>query len=428
MHSTHDSRLAAALRAAGLAGLLVLATAAAAHAATRKSADAATPAEVPPPPGASGPKLGTLGADELATWQRLCFRTEDAFDSTAGGFVSRAGYPDESAIDLGFILGRRDGMQRWRGHSLYTTQWMLGLEDSVGGGFYARHEREAANAFDRPTALNARRLENLADAWLATNDTRYWVTAVRLLEFAERNVVDGRGGFTSDPVGDQDLLPDVNGIAIHAWLRWWAAGRDPKRRDFALKTIDRLWTQSWSDSFGFVRTNSFGDLLAWPRLSDQVEMGRAMVLSARLAGRAVDLMRAKRVAEVMLAQFADERGALRSEAPIHKGRASSRGPRVPRENARAALFLCELAHVSGEGRWIDSARRIWRAFPKEADKTRLEAAEWALAYDAAIAPTFPRRPADAPIPNVRGKSPRTNDRRPPGAENKLGGASSSGNN
>jgi hypothetical protein len=76
--------------------------------------------------------------------------------------------------------------------------------------------------------------------------------------------------------------------------------------------------------------------------------------------------------------------------------------------------------VSGEARWIESARRIWRAWPKEVEKTRLEASDWALAFDAGIAPTFPKRPADAPLPNERGRSPRSNDRRPPGAENKMG--------
>jgi uncharacterized protein YyaL (SSP411 family) len=361
-----------------------------------------------------------LAPDELTTWQRLCFRTEDTFDSTMGGFVSRSGYPDESAVDLGFILGRRDGMQQWRRYSLTTTNWMLSLEDSLGGGFYARKERDADAQFDRPTALNARRLENLADAWQLTNDTRYWVTAVRLLEFAERNVVDGRGGFTSDPVGDQDLVPEVNGVAIHAWLRWWSAGRDPKRRDFAFKSIDRMWSTSWNDTLGFTRTSSFGELLAWPQLADQVEMGRALVLSAQLANRTVDLQRARRVGEIVLKRFADERGSLRSETQYKKGRLVSKSSRNARENARAALFFSELAHVSGETKWFDAARRIWRAWPKEVEKSRADAADWALAFDAAIAPTFPKRPADSPPPRERQRSPRTNDRRPPGAENKMG--------
>src|SRR5439155_11700489 len=135
-------------------------------------------------------ELKGLDPDDQALWQRLCFRVQDAFDSTYGGFVTRQGVVSESAIDLAFLLGRREGQQRWRGCGVYTVQWMLRLEDSVGGGFYRRREVVAGQGqFDRPTVTNARRLENLIDAWEATNDSRYWVSAVRLLEFAERNVV-----------------------------------------------------------------------------------------------------------------------------------------------------------------------------------------------------------------------------------------------
>jgi len=373
-------------------------------------ADAAkqkAPATVSSPRSDEPMPIPMLDAAELALWQRLCFRVEDAFDSTRGGFVDKHGVLDESAVDLGFLLGPRERHERWTGYSLYTTQWMLGLEDSVGGGFYARHEVVAGRGqFERSTLMNARRLENLIDAWERTNDTRYWVSAVRLLEFAERNVVDGRGGFTSDPVGDQDLVPQVNGVAIRAWLKWWAAGRDPKRRDFALRSIDRLWHGAWSDTIGFVRTSSFGGLLAWPQLSDQTEMGRALVMSAQLAGRRVDLDRARQVADLMLANFADEQGTFRSEAPMKNGRLSRKGGRVARENARAALFLCELAHVAKEPRYYEAARRTWRAYDKDLDKTKLEVADWVLAMDAAISPVFPKRPAEGPKPAEKARAPR----------------------
>ena len=370
--------------------------------------------------------LPGLDAADQALWQRLCFRVEDAFDSTYGGFVTRQGVVSESAIDLAFLLGRREHQERWRADGVYTVQWMLGLEDSVGGGFYARRETAMGQGqFERPTLLNARRLENLIDAWDATNDSRYWVSAVRLLEFAERNVVDGRGGFTSDPVGDQDLIPEVNGVAIHAWLRWWAAGRDPRRRDFAFRSIDRLWETSWRDSVGFVRTNSFGELLAAPKLVDQTEMGRALVLSAQLGGRTSDLARARRVADCMLSHFLDDRGTFRAEAPHRLSRFSRGARRNARENARAALFLCEVGHVAHEPRYIAAARRAWHGFGKELDKSKVDNADWALAMDAAIAPVFPKRPPEGAKPIDHGRSPRTNSKsRLPAPETKIGAETS----
>ncbi|PYM04521.1 MAG: hypothetical protein DMD82_14210 [Candidatus Rokuibacteriota bacterium] len=366
-------------------------------------------------------ELKGLDPDDQALWQRLCFRVQDAFDSTYGGFVTRQGVVSESAIDLAFLLGRREGQQRWRGCGVYTVQWMLGLEDSVGGGFYRRREVVAGQGqFDRPTVTNARRLENLIDAWEATNDSRYWVSAVRLLEFAERNVVDGRGGFTSNPVGDQDLVPEANGVAIHAWLRWWAAGRDPRRRDFAFRSIDRVWETAWRESVGFVRTDAFGELLSSPKLADQTEMGRALVLSAQLGGRPQDLDRARRVADCMLSRFLDERGAFRTETPLHSSRFRRPGHDA-RENARAALFLSELGHVAHEPRYIEAARRTWHAFAKSLEKSKVDNADWALAMDAAIAPVFPKRPPEGARPVDHSRSPRsTGKSRLPAPETKIG--------
>jgi uncharacterized protein YyaL (SSP411 family) len=316
-------------------------------------------------------------------------------------------------VDLAFLIGRRAGQERWKSYGTYTAQWMLGLEDSVGGGFYAHREHSAGqNQFERPTILNARRLENLIEAWEATGDSRYWVAAVRLLEFADRNVTDGRGGFTSNPVGDQDLVPDVNGVAIHAWLRWWAAGHDPRSREFAFRSIDRLWSTAWSDSLGFVRTDSFGGLLAAPQLADQTEVGRALVLSAQLGGRASDLARARRVADLMLTRFAGANGAFKSETPLRTGRFHRKPGSDPVENARAALFLSELSYVAKDPRYLGAARRTWRAFAKELDKVKLDTADWALAMDAAVAPVFPKPPSDVSRPVPPGRTPRTKSKSP----------------
>ncbi len=354
--------------------------------------------------------LGGLDPDEQALWQRVCYRVEDSFDSTAGGFVSH-GVMSESAVDLAFLLGRRAGQERWKDRGDFTARWMLGLEDSVGGGFYVHAERVAGqNQFQRPTRLNARRLENLIEAWEATNDTRYWVTAVRLLEFADRNVVDGRGGFTSDPVGDQDLVPDVNGVAVHAWLRWWATARDSRCRDFAYRSIDRVWASAWRDSLGFVRTDSFGELLALPQLADQTEMGRALVLSAKLGGRPGDLVRARRVADLMIRRYTDKVGAFRSAMTLKKGRFTRMPGRDAVENARAALFLCELSSVAGDARYLGVARTVWRVYARDIDKSKLGNADWALALDAAVAPVFPVRPPDSAPPIEHRKMPRTNGR------------------
>ena len=56
------------------------------------------------------------------------------------------------------------------------------------------------------------------------------------------------------------------------------------------------------------------------------------------------------------------------------------------ENARAALFLAELAAATGDETYRVAARRAWEAFAKEQEKPDFAAADWALAFRAAIAP------------------------------------------
>lgn len=348
-----------------------------------------------------------LADAEQALYERLRFQVEDAFDSTRGGFVARSGHPSESAIDFAFLVGQRDDLPRWRDLGAFTVDWMLGLEDTLSGGFHARAERAPGSArIDRPTLVNARRLENLIDAWQGTGDTRYWVAATRLLEFAERNVVDGRGGFVANPVGDQNLVPEVNGVAVRAWLRWWAAARDAKRRDFARRTLDRVWQTCWDPQYGFIQRDGFGDVLAWPRLADQVEMGRALVLAAHLGGGAEDLVRARQVADVMMSRYLDpKRGGFVERLETKQGRVHRRAGRPPRENARAALFLCELAHATTDARYYEAARRVWGAFDDKLEKAKLDAADWALALDAAGGPSFPSRPRE--LAPAQGTAPKT---------------------
>jgi uncharacterized protein YyaL (SSP411 family) len=348
-----------------------------------------------------------LADDELALYERLRFQIEDAFDSSRGGFVARSGHPSESAIDFAWLVGQRDDLARWRELGAFTVDWMLGLEDTLSGGFYARAERAPGSArIDRPTVLNARRLENLIDAWQATGETRYWVAATRLLEFAERNVVDGRGGFIANPVGDQDLVPEVNGVAVRAWLRWWAAARDVKRRDFARRSLDRVWQTCWDPQYGFMQRDGFGEVLAWPRLGDQVEMGRALVLAAHLGGRDEDLVRARQVADVLLSRYLDpKQGGFVERLETKEGRIHRRAGRPARENARAALFLCELAHATTEARYFEAARKVWRAFDGKLGKAKLDAADWALALDAAVGPSFPTRPRE--LAPAQGTAPKT---------------------
>ena len=359
---------------------------------------AAAPARaaIPPPapPESFALIAGATGADP-ALLARLTAQVASAFDSTHGGWVAKRQVPSEAAVSLGFALARHGGPALWRSRALATVDWTWSLYDSVGGGFYERlaNTKSDETSFEKNTASNAARLENLIEAWQETGDRVYRAKAAQVLDYMDRVLLDGRGGFIDGQVGSRDLVPRSNGRAIRAWLVWAAASADPRPRDFALKSLDRAWEEVWHPELGMQRRSELGNLQKALQLEDQVEMGRAYVLAAHLGGRARDLEHAKSIGDLLEKTFVDPKnGGWRTQAVTQKGGKIRNAASAADENSRAALFLAELASVSGEARWRDAARRGIDAFSRTFEKAGLEAAEWALAVRALGGADLPARP------------------------------------
>jgi uncharacterized protein YyaL (SSP411 family) len=253
---------------------------------------------------------------------------------------------------------------------------------------------EAAH-FDKPTDANSGRLENHIRAWRTLNHDGERRTAVRLVDFFERILLDGRGGFVAAQVGDREPQPRANGLAIHAWLNWAAATGNVRHRDFALRSLDRVWEFCVDEDTGMLlRKGTFGEVLSPPKLIDQCEMGRAHLLAFQIIGRDLDRARAVALGDLLLEYFEDpEKLGFRSQVVIIKAGKVKKSDRDFEENARAALFLCELTTLTGDTKYLEAARRSWQAFHEDFAEARLDAAgNWALALRAAIEPETPAAP------------------------------------
>jgi uncharacterized protein YyaL (SSP411 family) len=279
--------------------------------------------------------------------------------------------------------------------AMTTLDWTHGLLDTLVGGFYTSRAKshEDEDVLLKRTDVNARRLENLTDTWQRTHDERFHQDALRVVDFMERVLLDGRGGFVTAQVGDRDLEPRSNGLAIHAWLVWAAATRSTSQRDFALRSLDRLWETCWTPPLGMVRKDNFGDLTMGPQLLDQVEMGRAYVLAARLCGRPDDRARAVAIGQLITTRFAEHDGGFRATSMPKKDGSIKKAPKSPLENARAARFLGELAALTGDTSYQSAAERTIETFRPDWSKAGTGSADWALAARACYAPNLPDGPA-----------------------------------
>ena len=353
----------------------------------------------------------SMSPADLARFDRLTAEVEDHYDTTRGGYVEKGGMPNEAAISLALTMGNDGQGARWTSHALGTLDWMRQLADSTGGGYYDHHPDTEGPAalIDKTTAAHARRMEAQLDAWQVTGDEIYHKNAAWIADFASRVLLDARGGFVVGQTGDRDPFPVPNGLMIHAWLRWAVANADPRTRDFAYKSIDRVWSHAWVDESGLVEFGTFGEPLTHPQLLDQVEMGRALVLASRVGGRPQDRQRAVQIGDLLLSQFEDTgRGGFRSQVVhAHDGNVK-KGSRDLLENARAVLFLYELARLTGDTRYHAAADRAVAAFDDQFDKLKLDAAEWALAIRAGSVDDLPAAPAwHAVAEDVKPESERT---------------------
>ncbi len=356
------------------------------------------------PPRIAGPLL----LDEHALANRLTAQVAAQYDTVRNAWVMRDGAPDDAAAELALRLARGD--ESWRRRGLAATEWTWALQDTLGGGFYGRARDIAPgnSAFEKRTDINSRRLELLIDCWRLTGDELYRRRALRVWTFMDRVLTDGRGGFVTAMVGDRELVGAANGVAVHAWLRWAAETNDVRSRAFALRSIDRTLASGVDTTFGLTRRGPFGELLQPPQLIDQVEMGRACLLAAHLAGRAADLATARAIADRMLRWYEDrEKGGFITQVYPDKSGRIRKAQRLAWENARAARFLAELASVSGESRYREAARRTIAAFTRDLQKPTPESAEWALAARAVTVAELPERVVwkDAAKPETKKPAP-----------------------
>jgi len=333
--------------------------------------------------------------NEAALIEWLAGRTAACYDSARGGFVGKDGIPNADATHLAFVLSGDAPDSPWRTRAIETLDWTIGLRDTVGGGFFHGDKDRQLDipSFHKRTDSNAARLELLIEGYAATGNPFYRKNAADVVDYFQRVLLDGRGGFVAGQVGDRELIPEPNGYAIRAWCWWAVATADPRVRDFALKSTDAVWERCWEDGVGLLRRGVFGELLSQPQLLDQAEMGRALVMAATIGGRDKDRQRAVVVGVLLLGVFANhDKGGFYSRAKTDdKGKASG-GGHDSYENARAALFLAELATLTGEQKYREGARNAIASFTPEIDKPDLGAAEWALAVRALSTDDRPQAP------------------------------------
>ena len=212
-------------------------------------------------------------------------------------------------------------------------------------------------------------------------------TVVATLASAKEKLLAARAARPA-PFVDTTLYVAWNAMFVSAYLDAAAVFGGEKGeacRDFALKTLDRMLGEAWSDARGFA--HRMGGARLEGSLDDQIFAGIALLdaYEATLDKKYFDA--ARRAADFAIAEYFDTQGGgffdRASGAPPMGGLELRRKPLqdspTPGANSSAAILLDRLHGYTGDARYRACAEATLEAFAGIAPQFGIHAASYGLA-------------------------------------------------
>jgi hypothetical protein len=203
------------------------------------------------------------------------------------------------------------------------------------------------------------------------------------------------------PYVDKTVYANWNGMCISAYI---AAGRAlglSEPVDFALKTLDRVLREAWSDERGLGHVVAYGEGVAPERAVPGVLEDYGFVANAALdaweaSGEVRYFEAAQRIADAMLAKFYDATGCGFFDTEVSSSEerigalAARRKPLqdapTPAGNSVAATVLLRLAALTNNKDYETRAQETLETFAGVVEHFGLYAASYALALRRMIEP------------------------------------------
>jgi len=229
----------------------------------------------------------------------------------------------------------------------------------------------------------AREFEEIADTLKTSADD-----VMQTLLQAERKMLDARL-LRPTPYIDTTMYVSWNAMFVSAYLD---ADQTPGEeydfyecKKFALKTMDRMLREVWSEEQGFA--HRIGGPALRGSLDDQVFGVMALLDAYEATLDAKYFLAARRTMDVAIEKYGDAEGGgffdRASDAPPMGGLDVRRKPfqdsPTPGTNSVAAMALTRLHHYTGEQKYYDWAKKTLEAFAGIAPQFGMFAATYGLA-------------------------------------------------
>ena len=191
------------------------------------------------------------------------------------------------------------------------------------------------------------------------------------------------------PYVDRTLYANWNGMMIQAYLEAYKGLGDEKTRDFALKTLDFLIQNAYSEKTGFYHVYVENESRIAGFFDDQIQMTNALLSAYEITSNPKYLDLAKKVTDLSIKKFWDNKssGFFDIEEPKEAiGKLSIRQKSIqdsptPSANGVAAFVLDKLYFFTEDASYQEKAEQTLKAFASQVGHLGFFAATYTLALD-----------------------------------------------
>ena len=315
------------------------------------------------------------------------------YDPVSGGFRDAPKFFEPEALTLAFShhFWYRDS--EWQRMALFTLDQQLKLYDPIWGGFfrYAEQADWSKPHYEKLLSIQATNLLNYLEAYQLTGLARYREVVEGTMRYVTRFLADrDQGGFYASqdsdvrnadrsgldvpgseffvldesqrlaigiPAVDRTVLTDWNALMIKAALRVSQVLGSTQAREFALKTLRRLYRERYQPGRGLAHLLHDGH---FGLLADQVFFADALLEAFVTTGASHYLEQAETVIEDAIRLFEDgQGGGYFDRTPSSSSLGLLKFPHKDLPvNAALSLVFSDLFYLTHDLRYREKAENI----------------------------------------------------------------------
>jgi len=376
-------------------------------------------------PELSPPQETTTGELSLSIVDEILGEVANNFDPIYGGFGSQPKFPQTEAQELALLKYHYTGNREILGIALLTLNNVgrSGTYDKEMGGFfrYSTTRDWSVPHFEKMSEDNAKWLQLYLHAYQTTGDSFYSEISRGIIGYVDTWLSDQENGCfygsqdadetyyalpkaerlkQKAPYVDKHIYTNWNAMMISAYLDASYVLDDPDAREFAFKSLSRLFSLNFKEQEGMYHFHD-GQPKLKNQLIDQVQTANMLTHAYECTGEKTFLKQAEKLLRFTSSKLLDPNGGgffdttVETQAP-----GFLRQPmKTIDENSVAALALMRAYHLTGNAAYRRMAWDALKCFSGGYLRYGFMSAEYALAAD-----TFLNEPTMIRIVGVKEKN------------------------